>query len=193
MTTANSPTARPTPVQLAYARRRSVEPIRADDPAAREKLTTRIKTLEDTKTAMKAINAALRMKAVVTGNERLRDLGMDDAMIETARQKSPLYESWEFQNLSQNIARLGKRLDQITAEADRAPAEDVEGDGYRVVENTGLSRIQIVFDAKPDADARTILKRNGFRWAPSQDAWQRHLNDNGRHAVKQILRSLKAA
>lgn len=193
MTTANSPTTRPTPVQLACARRRSVEPIRADDPTAQEKLTARIKTLEDTKEAMKAINAALRMKAVVTGNERLRVLGMDDAMIETARQKSPLYESWEFQNLSQNIARLKKRLDQIAAEADRAPAEDVEGEGYRVIENTDITRIQIVFDAKPDADARTILKRNGFRWAPSQDAWQRHLNNNGRHAVKQVLRSLKAA
>ena len=193
MTTANSPTVRPTPVQLAFARRRSVEPIRADDPAAQEKLTARIKTLEDTKEAMKAINAALRMKAVVTGNERLRVLGMDDAMIETARQKSPLYESWEFQNLSQNIARLKKRLDQIAAEADRAPAEDVEGEGYRVIENTDITRIQIVFDEKPDADARTILKRNGFRWAPSQDAWQRHLNNNGRHAVKQVLRSLKAA
>jgi len=142
---------------------------------------------------MKAINAALRMKAVVTGNERLRVLGMDDAMIETARQKSPLYESWEFQNLSQNIARLKKRLGQIAAEADRAPAEDVEGEGYRVIENTDITRIQIVFDAKPDADVRTILKRNGFRWAPSQDAWQRHLNNNGRHAVKQVLRSLKAA
>lgn len=193
MTTANNPTVRPTPVQLAFARRRSVEPIRADDPAAQEKLTARIKTLEDTKEAMKAINAALRMKAVVTGNERLRVLGMDDAMIETARQKSPLYESWEFQNLSQNIARLKKRLDQIVAEADRAPAEDVEGEGYRVIENTDITRIQIVFDAKPDANARTILKRNGFRWAPSQDAWQRHLNNNGRHAVKQVLRSLKAA
>ena len=193
MTTANSPTTRPTPVQLACARRRSVEPIRADDPTAQEKLTARIKTLEDTKEAMKAINAALRMKAVVTGNERLRVLGMDDAMIETARQKSPLYESWEFQNLSQNIARLRKRLDQIVAEADRAPVEDVEGEGYRVIENTDITRIQIVFDAKPDADARTILKRNGFRWAPSQDAWQRHLNNNGRHAVKQVLRSLKAA
>ena len=193
MTTANSMTVRPTPVQLAFARRRSVEPIRADDPAAQEKLTARIKTLEDTKEAMKAINAALRMKAVVTGNERLRVLGMDDAMIETARRKSPLYESWEFQNLSQNIARLRKRLDQIAAEADRAPAEDVEGEGYRVIENTDITRIQIVFDAKPDADARTILKRNGFRWAPSQDAWQRHLNNNGRHAVKQVLRSLKAA
>jgi hypothetical protein len=39
MTTANSPTVRPTPVQLAFARRRSVEPIRADDPAAQEHMS----------------------------------------------------------------------------------------------------------------------------------------------------------
>lgn len=183
----------PTPFQLACSYRRSGGPIKADDPQAQEKLKERIKKLEEASAAMKAINAALRMKAVVTGNERLSALGLDDAAISTARQKTRMYEPWELQNLNQNLARLRKRLEQIEAEADRAPAEDLEGDGYRIVENTDITRIQIVFDAKPDADASAILKRNGFKWAPSQDAWQRHLNDNGRYAVKRVLHSLKAA
>ncbi len=183
-----------TPAQLALGRRRRYAPIKADDPQAVEKLKTRIRMMIDTRQAMKDINAALRLKAIVTGNEKLRALGMSEGNIETARtMHGKLFLPWEFQNLGQNIARLQKRLAEIEAEADRAPAEDVEGDGYRVVENTELGRIQMLFDAKPDSDMRSILKRNGFRWAPSQDAWQRHLNENGRMAVQRVRQDIGAA
>lgn len=46
--------------------------------------------------------------------------------------------------------------------------------------------MQIIFDGKPDADIRATLKQNGFRWAPSQGAWQRMLNQNGIYAAKQV-------
>ena len=197
MTTANTmadTTPSPTAAQLAFGRYRGGEAIRADDPNAAEKLTAKIKLLTDTRQAMKDINAALRLKAVVTGNEKLRALGLSDDNIVVARGKGgKMFPAWELQNLGQNIARLEKRFDQIKAEADRAPAADVEGDGYRLVENIEINRIQIMFDAKPDADTRAILKRNGFRWAPSQDAWQRHLNENGRYAAKRALASIAAA
>ena len=196
MTTANTTadtTITPNAAQLAFGRYRGGEAIRADDPTAREKLTAKIKLLTGTRQAMKDINAALRLKAIVTGNEKLRALGLSDDNIAVARGKGgKMFPAWELQNLGQNIARLEKRLDQIKAEADRVPAEDVKGDGYRLVENTELCRIQILFDAKPDADTRAILKRNGFRWAPSQDAWQRHLNENGRYAAKRALASITA-
>ena len=184
----------PTAAQLAFGRYQGGEAIRTDDPNAALKLTAKIKLLTDTRQAMKDINAALRLKAVVTGNEKLRALGLSDDNIAVARGKGgKMFPAWELQNLGQNIARLEKRLDQIKAEADRAPAEDVEGDGYRLVENTEMCRIQILFEAKPDAETRAILKRNGFRWAPSQDAWQRHLNENGRYAAKRALASIAAA
>lgn len=187
-------TTTPTPAQLAFGRYRGGEAIRADDPNVREKLKARIKLLTETRQAMKDINAALRLKAVVTGNEKLRALGLSDDVIAVVRGKGgKVFEPWELQNLGANIARLEKRLDQIKAEETRAPAEDVEGDGYRLVENTDINRIQIIFHAKPDADTRTILKRNGFRWAPSQDAWQRQLNENGRYAAKRALASIAAA
>ena len=197
MTTSNSiadTTTTPTAAQLAFGRYRGGEAIRADDPNAREKLKARIKLLTETRQAMKDINAALRLKAVVTGNEKLRALGLSDDVIAVVRGKGgKVFEPWELQNLGANITRLEKRLDQIKAEETRAPAEDVEGDGYRLVENTDINRIQIIFHAKPDADIRVILKRNGFRWAPSQDAWQRQLNANGRYAAKRALASIAAA
>lgn len=197
MTTATSTTdttITPTAAQLAFGRYRGGEAIRADDPTAREKLTARIKLLTQTRQAMKDIDAALRLKAIVTGNEKLRALGLSDDVIAVVRGKGgKVFQPWELQNLGANIARLEKRLDQIKAEETRAPAEDIEGDGYRLVENTDINRIQIIFHAKPDADTRVILKRNGFRWAPSQDAWQRQLNANGRYAAKRALASIAAA
>jgi len=75
MTTANTmadTTPSTTAAQLAFGRYRSGEAIRADDPNAAEKLTAKIKLLTDTRQAIKDINAALRLKAVVIGNEKLR-------------------------------------------------------------------------------------------------------------------------
>lgn len=184
----------PTIAQLAYTRIRTQEAIKADDPQAQEKLIERIRKLTDTRNAMKAVNAAFKLKATVTGNEKLRGFGFTDEQIATMRgETGPVFRPYQLQNLGQNITRLERRLEDIKAEAAREPAEDVEGDGYRVVENTDLHRVQIVFDEKPDADTRAILKRNGFRWAPSQDAWQRELNRNGRNAVRHVRYAMKRA
>ena len=178
----------------AFRRYRNAAPIKADDPQVQEKLTARIKLLTDTRNAMKAVNAAFKLKAIVTGNEKLRGFGLSDVQIAALRgETGPAFKPWELQNLGQNIARLERRLEDIKAEAARAPAEDIEGDGYRVVENTELNRIQMIFDGKPDEPTRRILKRNGFRWAPSQDAWQRHLNANGRNAVRHVRYALRKA
>jgi hypothetical protein len=60
-----------------------------------------------------------------------------------------------------------------------------------VVENPEAGRVQLMFPGKPSETTRALLKRNGFRWAPSQDAWQRHLNNAGRYAARQVLSALK--
>ena len=59
--------------------------------------------------------------------------------------------------------------------------------------NCEENRVQIIFDGKPDADTRTALKQNGFRWAPSQGAWQRMLNQNGIYAAKQVTEAWMSA
>ena len=61
-----------------------------------------------------------------------------------------------------------------------------EFDRGRVVVNTTENRLQIIFDGKPDADIRTELKSEGFRWAPSQGAWQRQLTDNAMRAARRL-------
>jgi hypothetical protein len=48
--------------------------------------------------------------------------------------------------------------------------------------NTDANRLQILFPGKPDYNVRSELKGYGFKWAPSEEAWQRHLS--GVHSVE---------
>lgn len=63
----------------------------------------------------------------------------------------------------------------------------VDFNGGYVYENPELDRIQIIYDGKPERDVIDKLKHNGFRWSPSQGAWQRQLNRNGRSAVNRVF------
>ena len=62
-----------------------------------------------------------------------------------------------------------------------------------VVEDAAAMRIRLKFPGKPDEQRRTILKKNGFVWSPTANAWQRQLNNNGRYAVRRVLEILKEA
>ena len=46
--------------------------------------------------------------------------------------------------------------------------------------------MQLIFEEKPDANQRQELKSNGFKWAPSQGAWQRQLNQNAIRAAARL-------
>ena len=52
--------------------------------------------------------------------------------------------------------------------------------------NSEENRLQILFDEKPDEQKRSALKGNGFKWSPSQGAWQRQLNDNAIYAASRM-------
>lgn len=79
---------------------------------------------------------------------------------------------------------------EVPEEAQEGPEETdltINGEQVEVIRNRELMRLQLIFDGKPDADTRNKLKANGFKWAPSQGAWQRLLNDNAEHALKRII------
>ena len=93
-----------------------------------------------------------------------------------------------------NIKRLEARLNGIKRVKDGENAQGVykNADGVNVVENGDLMRVQILFDEKPDADTRDVLKRHGFKWSPTHGAWQRQLTDNGRRAASQVMEHIAA-
>ena len=80
-------------------------------------------------------------------------------------------------------------MEELKTTKEKGSSEADYGE-FKVIENTDLMRIQIVFDGKPDEAIRSTLKGNGFRWAPSQGAWQRQLTANGKYALKKIIEEL---
>lgn len=163
--------------------------ISSDDPQAVEKLEAKLAALEKHQEMMKAANAAIRMKDPAKGDAKLAELGYTPEGI--AKLRAPDfcgrigYPAYELQNNNANIRRIRGRIAELKKRTENTP-EGWEFDGGRVVVNTTENRLQIIFDGKPDADVRTELKGEGFRWAPSQGAWQRQLTDNAMRAARRL-------
>lgn len=78
----------------------------------------------------------------------------------------------------------------LSAEAATVEHRTLEFPGVKLVQNTTLDRIQIVFVGKPDPETIAILKREAFRWSPREGAWQRKNTNNGVQASYRVLRAL---
>lgn len=163
--------------------------ISSDDPQAVEKLEAKLAALEKHQELMKAANVAIRMKDPTEGDAKLAELGYTPEDIAKLREPDFCgrigYPANLLQNNNANIRRIRGRIEELKKRTENTP-EGWEFDGGRVVVNTTENRLQIIFDGKPDADIRTELKGEGFRWAPSQGAWQRQLTDNAMRAARRL-------
>ena len=70
---------------------------------------------------------------------------------------------------------------------------DTLGLDIKIVENKEIMRLQVIFDGKPSATVRDIMKGAAFHWSPSQGAWQRQLTDNARYSLRKALEQIKKA
>lgn len=163
--------------------------ISSDDPQAVEKLEAKLAALEKHQEMMKTANAAIRMKDPAKGDAKLAELGYTPEDIAKLREPDFCgrigYPAYALQNNNANIRRIRGRIAELKKRTESTP-EGWEFDGGRVVVNTTENRLQVIFDGKPDADVRTELKGEGFRWAPSQGAWQRQLTDNAMRAARRL-------
>lgn len=164
--------------------------ISSDDPQTLAKLEAKLAKLEKHQELMKAANAAIRMKDKEKGDKRLAELGYTPEEIAELRAPDFAgrigYPAYALQNNNANIRRIRERVEELKKRQTEPAPEGWEFDGGRVVVNTDENRLQIIFDGKPDADLRAELKSEGFRWAPSQGAWQRQLTDNAFRAARRI-------
>lgn len=91
--------------------------------------------------------------------------------------------TYQLQNNLQNIKRIEARIADLEKmeEAKQAVGgeKEIEFEGGVVVLNYELDRVQIKYPGKPKPEVIASLKSGGFRWAPSQQAWQRQLTGNG--------------
>lgn len=170
------------------------EVIKCDDENAIEALKEKIEAKEESQERMKEVNKYWRKNGTMTGCGFLTDEQIEKinrSMAEdTWRLSGVPFSSYHLQNNLANIKRLKGRLEELQNTKEKGSSETDYGE-FKVIENTDTMRIQIMFDGKPEEAVRNVLKANGFRWAPSQEAWQRQLTTNGKYALKRVLEALQ--
>lgn len=176
--------------------------VKSDDPEVLDFLRAKLAGLEEAHALMVSANAYYRKNKTLEGFEGIPA----DTMAWITRpgvylpggrngDGFPLafygkpFPTYELTNSNANIKRVKQRIETLEAVKASKPIEQ-EHDGYTYRENAEAMRVQFHFDGKPDDETRALLKRNGFRWAPSQGVWQRQLNDNGKYAAHRVMEAL---
>jgi hypothetical protein len=168
--------------------------IKSNDTNAIELLQSKVDTLTANQTKMKLANAHYRKHKTMKGFDGISDEEAEKQDTEIKNGYSWCqcpYPSYELTNNNAAIKQAQTRLDDLIAKKEKAATQEVpaqvEYSGFKVVENLEMDRLQIIFDGKPEENIRTALKSNGFRWAPSVNAWQRQLTANAKYSLKRVL------
>jgi hypothetical protein len=106
----------------------------------------------------------------------------------------PIHASYILQNLGQNIRNVEQRIEQlerIKAKPTSDITEQYNTKICKVIENTDIMRLQLIFDGKPSDDIRSVLKSHGFRWSPYNSAWQRQLTNNAKYDARLVLKEIE--
>lgn len=164
--------------------------IFSDDPEAVEKLTEKLNNLKTAQEFMKAANKCIKKQdkaaflKLTLGTEQLWE-----EINRSGRVFGKGYPHYELTNNSANIRRIEQRINQLKTQATKA-ATDKTINGVRIFENTEANRLQIIFGGKPSAEVRQLLKAHGFRWAPTEGAWQRHISRQALYSAESIAERL---
>lgn len=181
--------------------------IQSNDSNAIGKLQRKYDTLKAELENGKAMNAYFRKNKTLVGFPGISE---EAAKAFDAKNASGDYfarqpfMAYRLQNGNAELRRIQGRIDELksaqsAAEAAKANPEAAAAEtaarypkveGVEVQENAEEMRVQLRFPGKPDDETRTLLKSYGFRWSPTQGAWQRQLNGNGKYAAKKVMETL---
>lgn len=96
------------------------------------------------------------------------------------------FPGWALQNSNANINRMKARLEELQKK-EATPTSDLSFDGGNIRDNAEADRVQILFDERPDAEMISKLKGSGWRWSPSNVAWQRKRTPQAIQNARQIV------
>jgi Domain of unknown function (DUF3560)/Large polyvalent protein associated domain 29 len=177
--------------------------ISSDDPDAIAKLKQKIEAAELNQERMKEANKIIK-SARLTVQEKvlwLQENNHEPSLLGGDYVGRIGYARYQLSNNNANVRSMKLRLVELEEQLKRAERADAEETDYpelglKVVQNNLENRVQIVFPGKPSETVRSILKANGFKWAPSQGAWQRKqggMSGSGLYWVLQQLGKLNEA
>ena len=149
--------------------------IQSTDPKAADMLKENLSHVKSNNEYMQKVNDHYKEHGTVVGCP-----GVDD---ETAAklndrvkdgQETPYPGSFFKQNY-ETMRRLQSNIDRV----EQKPETLFKGwqfEGGKAVANLANNRLQLLFNEKPNEQQRNMLKQNGFKWAPTAEAWQRPLD-----------------
>lgn len=160
--------------------------ISADEPQALEKLEKRLADLEAEQERMKTVNAYYRKHKTCQGCEGISPelaAKLDESMKTAYSWETAPFPSCTLSNNNANIRRVRQRINDLK---NRSEFVGWKFPGGEAEINEAENRLQLIFDEKPSDEQRRKLKSGGFKWAPSQSAWQRQLTRNAIYAASRI-------
>jgi hypothetical protein len=156
--------------------------ISGDDPEAAKLYQEKLVKLEKSQEYMKAVNKAWKQ-----GKAALIALGLSETESEKlSNEKRKPCPSWMLGNNSAEIRRVKEKLETIK-KLDSMEAKNIKFNGGEMVINVEINRVQIVFVDIPAPEKRALLKSHGFKWSPTQKAWQRQRTINAVHVAKRLI------
>jgi len=138
---------------------------------------------------MKSANKILQSKRLsdVEKLEEIQNIGFHDLQSINGFG----FVTWQLTN---NLAKIKTREARIAVlqkrlEARSSVPEEKTMNGIRVVENIAENRLQLFFESIPAPAARSILKRNGYRWSHKNQCWQSFLS--GKSKLNRVLSEIE--
>ena len=169
--------------------------VSGDDPEAVNRYKAKLNKLEALQAFMKTANAFWRKNKTMKGYAGLLDKEAEkiDEKMKTAYswvQKSGPYEDWRLRNNNAEINRIKRQIESLE-KLDSMPAETTAFIGGEMRVNLEINRVQFIFDNVPSEEVRSLLKHNGFKWSPSEGAWQRQRTQNAVSIAKSLIAILE--
>lgn len=172
--------------------------ISSDDPTAIDQLKAKLAGLMMEQERDKEVNRTIRTAQRHAKKEGLPfepialsgliDMGLTDGQARDALTPNCFgaigVDGYVLTNRSGNMRRIEQRLEVLERKAVAKPKEPEAFGDVRVEENE--NRVQVFFPGKPSAEVRSELKSHGFRWAPSEGAWQRMASDDAWYWARKI-------
>lgn len=146
---------------------------------------------------MKDINKITRMK--ISDDEKIAKIMEFGIKEDTARtlatgegtwDKRQGFAPYELTSVNNRIKTLQAKVDAMK-KADEINnslgGEDMVLAGVSIILNKEADRIQLDFPSKPSRDVIAILKKNGWKWSPSNQVWQRQLTENAMRNARTMV------
>ena len=164
--------------------------ISSDDPEAPLALREKFEKLSHVLSEMRRINKEFKRGGLdaVTGitEENREKFRASIANREQWQDKSP-FLGYQIVNLAGRVRSVKARLADLESKAEDVTTERVEK-GVTIRDDVDENRLMLVFPSKPSPVVMSVLKANGFRWSPTNGAWQRQRSMQAQWAAENVMK-----